>query len=403
MPKATKAASKRPIGDEARERRTAKKAGRGPAVSDAVIREVWARSGGICAFPDCDKILYEDPGLLETGNFGDIAHNVASSALGVRGHAERSHALSNDPNNLLLFCPLHHKYVDNHRHDKYPESVLSTWKAIHEANVRQAAMFKGSQRALPLIIRGPIRGQPVTVVPGEVMMAMMHAGISPVMKPFDIALDGDGGRDAELTRWMQHVGTMRARLSQLRHAEGIEKSPISVFPLAEMPLLIYAGSQFGDKTPMQVFQYRRWAASWCFEDINAPPESFDFDVPKEVRGPIAITFGMTAPIARERFTHLFDGRDFTLIEFTTPDPGTALVRGPKTIEGFQSAVRRCLDEIEQRVLDRTVELHFFPVMPAPLAFALGRCVMLKVSQPIVIYDAEGPQALFHEVLRLSAN
>ena len=74
-------------------------------LSSATQRAVWARSGGICARPGCDSILYEDPVFFKTRPFGELAHNVAASQDGPRGDATRSPQLSDDPENLILLCP----------------------------------------------------------------------------------------------------------------------------------------------------------------------------------------------------------------------------------------------------------------------------------------------------------
>ena len=373
--------------------------GRGAGPSDATIREVWARSGGICAFPGCAEILYRDRNLLERANFGDIAHNVGSSPAGPRGDAERSHALSGDPENLLLLCRNHHKLVDDDNGTKYPEQVLMAWKKLHEANVLQAASLKASAQALPIIVRGPIGGQQVTVNPADVVRAMIENSSAPLQVPFPIEVDGDGDRDDRLDRWIPHVHQAKSRLNVVRSTGVLKTSPLAIFPLAEMPLLMYVGNLLGDKTPMEIYQYRRYANSWAFEDPSAPPIGFTFSVPAEIRGTLVLTLGITAPVTRERVAAVFDGQEVTLIEIVPSETGIAVVKGPKTIESFRAAVRSCMDQIE-RVAPRSTEIHVFPAMPAPLAFAFGTCIMPKVSHPFVIYDARGPGGPFRKALQL---
>lgn len=373
--------------------------GRGAGPSDATVREVWARSGGICAFPGCTEVLYKDKYLLESTNFGEVAHNVGASAAGPRGDSKRSHALSGDPENLLLLCRNHHKIVDDDKGSKYPEQVLAAWKRLHEANVLQAANLKGTSQALPIIIRGPIGGQQVTVNPGGVVRAMIENSTAPLQVPFPIEVDGDGDRDDRLDRWIPHVYQARNRLNVVRSTGDLKTSPLAIFPLAEMPLLMYVGNLLGDKTPMEIYQYRRYASSWAFEDPSAPPVTFSFSIPKEIRGALVLTLGITAPIRHERVAPLFGDQEVTVIDIVPSGTGIAVVKNSKTTEAFRASVRNCLDQIE-RMASRSVPIHVFPAMPAPLAFAFGTCIMPKVSHPFVIYDARGPGGPFRKALQL---
>lgn len=380
-------------------KKVANKTGRGKAPSPSTVREIWARSGGICAFPDCEKVLYEDPYLLESKNFGEIAHNVSSNPGGPRGDPHRSHALSDDPANLILFCPFHHEVVDKDKGKDYPEEVLRAWKQTHEDNVKHAVMLKHAGRALPLIIRGPIGGQQVTINPGAVVKAMIAAGIAPLQRPFSIEVDGDGDRDDRMDRWKPHVHIAKANLNVLRKAEIVANSGFAVFPLAEMPLLMYVGHLLGDKTPLQIYQYRRSANTWEYEDLNGAGADFTFALPPEIRGKVAISLGITAPIEAERIRAAL-GAEAAIIEVApSVTRGVDVVKGPKTIQTFRARMRTLLDQLETR-LPRDTELHVFPAMPAPLAFVFGTCVMPKVSQPLMIYDARGRGGPFHVALRL---
>jgi hypothetical protein len=376
-----------------------KKGGRGKGPSESTVREVWARSGGICAFPGCTEVLYRDKNLLLPANIGEVAHNVGASADGPRGDAKRSHVLSDDPENLLLFCRNHHKLVDEDKGARYPEQVLTAWKKLHEANVQQAASLKSGHLALPIIVRGPIGGQQVTVNPGDTVRAMIENHTAPIESPFAIEVDGDGDRDDRLDRWIPHVIQARNRLNVVRSAGALKTSPLAIFPLAEMPLLMYVGNLIGDKTPMTIYQYRRHANSWAFEDPAADPVTFKFSVPEQIRGHLVLNLGITAPIARERILAALGGGEATVIDIIPSQTGTGVVKGPKTVENFRAAVRDCLDQIE-RVTPRSTPIHVFPAMPAPLAFAFGSCIMPKVSSPVVIYDARGAGAPFGKALQL---
>jgi hypothetical protein len=74
---------------------------------------LWAKAGGRCQYAGCNKLLIGD--LIsgaEDKNFGFVAHIVADTPDGPRGDPIRSALLSNDINNVMLLCSVHHKLID---------------------------------------------------------------------------------------------------------------------------------------------------------------------------------------------------------------------------------------------------------------------------------------------------
>ena len=64
---------------------------------------LWAKAGGRCQYAGCNKLLIGDMiSGAEDKNFGFVAHIVADTPDGPRGHPIRSAPLSNDVNNLML-------------------------------------------------------------------------------------------------------------------------------------------------------------------------------------------------------------------------------------------------------------------------------------------------------------
>jgi hypothetical protein len=100
---------------------------------------LWARSGGICAFPACEQELVfgkETPIVL-----GEEAHVIARSPDGPRGHIPISEEERHTYQNLILLCPTHHTLVDKDR-ATWTAEKLYQMKYVHEGNVR-AQVSKG--------------------------------------------------------------------------------------------------------------------------------------------------------------------------------------------------------------------------------------------------------------------
>ena len=367
---------------------------RGRRPSDNTTREIWARMGGMCAHPTCGEPLYLDKELLEPTNLGEIAHNVGASPDGPRGDPVRSHNLSDDPENLILFCPTHHTKVDKGGAKNYPEELLRAWKTQHERNVRLAGTLVNEKAALPIILRGMIGHNRASIDPKAVLRAMMENGSPPTDRPVVIELPDFAHEQATQAYWEAHANTIKQKLAM--HNDG--KTPLAIFALADQPSLIYLGSLLGDKTPLYLYQFTRDINSWVFVKPKAKPADFSFNKLAPFKGDVALKIGLTAPVADTRVQAALGTRVPT-INFTTSAPGTALVQTESTIAAFRREIRKCLEMIEQAGgTDATI--HVFPVMPAPLAVSLGASVMPKVSNPLVIYDARGQEADFKKALKM---
>ena len=98
--------------------------GRGSAIAAATRNQVLLDAHGRCMFEGCGADLTEDPVTRVRGNFATLAHNVASSEGGTRGVLYLSHALADDPENILLLCETHHRLIDKVAKADYPAGAL---------------------------------------------------------------------------------------------------------------------------------------------------------------------------------------------------------------------------------------------------------------------------------------
>lgn len=378
------------------------KKGRGPNPSTATVRELWARSAGVCQYPGCGDVLYRDdvtPWLPI--NLGEVAHNVGSSSLGARGDNERSVELSDHPDNLLMLCRKHHKVADA-LSTEYREQMLTLWKSRHETTVLNAAQLSRGEVAFPLIVHSThIGGHEVEITDADVVRALLDEGHAPVGSPHRVVLNNTAQPDDNDAYWVSQVNTIRDGLrlcrTQMRR-DGID-APFAVFPLAEMPALIAFGHAMGDKSKLRIHQFTRHAGSWAFQDPEQEPPAFDNDVPVSIdRHGIALVVGLTAPIESRRVLSVV-GSDLPIANFTSTVTGTEMVYSTKTIENFRREFRNCLTAIENSA-PREAPIHLFPCLPASLAVAIGCCIMPKVANPVLIYDAKGQGGPFHRCLTL---
>jgi len=382
------------------DRRPAARSTARPNVSEETALLVWIRAAGVCAFPGCGEVLHRDPTLMKPRKLGELAHNVAAQPAGPRGDKRRSPLLADDPENLVLLCPTHHKRVDKKKGAGYPEHILRQWKQDHERNVEFAATFTSGKKAVPIIVEGPIGDQVIGIDVSAVAGALLEAGLAPAIPAQRIELPGGIAQQGSDAWWQAHLHRIRDDVARIMRMDGVGNYPLAVYPLGEMPPLIAMGHLLGDKREVLPFQYRRDTASWTFSAPGEAAPTFDFNEPQTGPPEIALTLSLTANIDAERVYTALGRRDVQIINFTTPNPSTGLVRNLECIECFRQTIRRCLDSIERAIGRPDGTVHVFPAMPAPLAVAFGTTINEKTTPQLRVYDARGAGGAFNPAVTL---
>ncbi|MBX9829524.1 HNH endonuclease [Rhodopseudomonas sp. AAP120] len=97
------------------------------APSTAILRQLYALSGNLCANPSCTTVLINANGTL----VADVCHIKAESAGGPRYDKRLSEEERRSAANLILLCNTCHTLVDREPH-KYTVAVLTKWKRDRE-------------------------------------------------------------------------------------------------------------------------------------------------------------------------------------------------------------------------------------------------------------------------------
>ncbi len=111
--------------------------GRGKPISAPTANTVFLLSHGRCMFKGCSERLFNDLLTGKKGNYGYLAHIIASSPDGPRGCDELSHTLSDDPSNIMLLCDKHHRLIDKIAEREYNVGVLRQMKHDFEEAVNK--------------------------------------------------------------------------------------------------------------------------------------------------------------------------------------------------------------------------------------------------------------------------
>ena len=229
--------------------------GRGNPISTATRNQILLDAHGRCMFEGCGANLTEDPVTGARGNFATLAHNVASSEAGTRGMLYLSHALSDDPNNILLLCETHHRLVDKVAKSDYPAAKLSTMRRrfCEEATVLLDALALAPTPAY--CVAWPVHRQRIALP--------LSQQAAQALKPIGARLDGQirlvNDNEAVLRSldgvalWAVMstvIEQTAADILQQAHGEGYRAA---LFAMGLMPALIALGAKLGNKceiTPM---------------------------------------------------------------------------------------------------------------------------------------------------------
>ncbi|MEZ8544796.1 hypothetical protein AB6C74_18245 [Vibrio splendidus] len=97
------------------------------AIDKDVLRELYMRSGNICAFPECNHPIMNSDGVY----VAQMCHIEAASPKGQRYNKNQTDDERAGYDNLLLMCYRHHKETDDVQ--AFPVSKLKQIKKDHEA------------------------------------------------------------------------------------------------------------------------------------------------------------------------------------------------------------------------------------------------------------------------------
>jgi len=122
------------------------------AISDRTRKILWGRSGNLCAY--CKRTLVEDGTPLSSESVvGDECHIIGEKPTAARGSLGMGRDDLDEYDNLVLFCKVHHKLVDD-QPETYPVVKLRELKTMHERWVKETLGKKpGLKPRFTLLLR----------------------------------------------------------------------------------------------------------------------------------------------------------------------------------------------------------------------------------------------------------
>lgn len=91
------------------------------------LRELFLKSGNLCAFPGCEKLMMNADGVF----IGQVCHIEAAEEGGERFNSSMTNEQRRDVLNLMLMCYEHHQVTNDV--DRFTVEILRGYKRDHES------------------------------------------------------------------------------------------------------------------------------------------------------------------------------------------------------------------------------------------------------------------------------
>lgn len=373
-------------------------------IPEKVRFEVWLRAGGRCEYAGCNDGLWRDDLTLQKMNRAYLAHIVADSADGPRGHPEFSQQLKADPSNIMLLCDTHHRLVDKVDVDGHPVDLLRRFKQEHEERIERQTAIQTNRRTEMLLFGTRIGDRQGLVNVADARLAVLAEERYPASDSgIQIALADLDVNEADPEYWTLVPKLIDRKLepylSTLQGPTGHSLNHLSIFGLAPIPALIYLGKRVGDIISAEVFQRQRTPKDWKWQPLN--DVGFNYTVIRpdvsEGRAPrVAVNLSLSGKIHPTELERAL-GEELPTYTMTIAQPRPGFLTAKEQLELFRNEWRQLVTLIRARHGEEC-EVHLFPAVPNSVAIEIGRVLLPKVDPRLVIYDCDQERSGFEPKL-----
>jgi hypothetical protein len=370
-------------------------------IRDTARLLLYVRAGGRCEFDGCNKYLVRHSLTHDEGNYGQMAHIVAFKPEGPRGRAGQRPQDINSIENLMLLCPECHHLVDKERPQDYPRTVLERYKHGHEERIFRLTATQPDRKTTVVQLKSKIGGQAV-----DIPVAHVREAVAP-RYPDDprgciIDLTQVDGEGEDFYRAAQE--TIRRKVQRL-YEPGMDVETtqhISLFALAPIPLLVYLGSQLGNKVAVEPYQRHRDTEDWIWK-TDGDPVGHKFRRVRQGRNKskVALLLTLSGPFGVEDLPPAID-KSYYVYEITVAQgsPTPTYLRLRQDLTNFKMVYQQTLRAIS-KAHPLLGEIHLFPAVPAPVAVLCGRELLPKVDPALLVYDNDKRSGGFRFIFKVN--
>jgi len=151
---------------------------------------------------------------------------------------------------------------------------------------------------------------------------------------------------------------------------------VSVFSIARLPLVVYAGFRLDDAWAVEVYQRHRESQDWVWRSLDLPPTQFECTGPAaEGEGGVedhVLLLNVSGTIEPAELPVEHQALPIHRLAATgTPGPDVLLVRG--ALQAFERVLRLCFAELEKKH-PQVKRLFVHGALPVAAAVTFGRCI-----------------------------
>ena len=367
------------------------------SIPESVRMQLWGRAAGRCQFDGCNRILWRDDLTKAEFNSSYVAHIVADSPTGPRGHATDSERFEKEMSNLMLMCDVHHRMIDNDVLT-YTVERLREMKQIHEERLE---LLTGicPDKITQMILFGANIGEQNAMLNENAAKQAIIPDRYPTVRPIMLGMTNSVLRDDNSEYWSAEVYNLEHQYSQKIHERLMigEIRHMSVFGIAPQPLLIKLGSLMTDIHEVQVHQLHREPQSWRWRE-HREDKAFIINEPNQRFITVALKVSLSARISDERVMNVL-GPDVSIWELTSDSFGYSVISSKEDLSSLRQKIRELYARIKE-VHGEIDALHVFPAMPVSAAIEFGRVRNPKADVPLVIYDRNKTADKFESTIRI---
>lgn len=398
---------------DARQEMLGRVSGRGPAITPKTAQKVWADAGGRCMFTGCAEDLSNIPLYSQPARVGYLAHIVASDPQGPRGCQQRSHPLSDNPDNIMLMCDAHHRLIDSFAPDVYDEATLVAMRQTHRDMVRGYMESMRFPRAKAMTLHANLAYVPTCFHESEFIEAIlatdraMLPGVAHYVRR--TSLRDDRNTPGFWPNYLrEHENQIRELVTRFNSPNQSDTDELAIFPLHHNATMVLAGRLMGEARAIQVFQYQRDRRAWTWEK-NATPrpvgtftvEGLSPDRTDEALVTLELTASMDEQaMPTELAPKVADGQ-MPWIRITTPNPSFDCIAHPKDLDQFSQVTRRAINHLQDVM--RVRKVHLIAISPASTVFRFGQMLQAGHHPLYTIYDRASREDKFVPAFSISGH
>lgn len=361
--------------------------GRGKDFSAGTKRQVNMDAHGRCMFEGCGAKLQIDETTGVEGNYGYLAHNVASAENGSRGIKGLSGEFSDDPSNILLLCDKHHRLVDKIAAADYPAPRISKMRA--DFCTTASKLLDGlSYEPVPAIaIIWPIQrnliSPPSNLQINQSMAKMNWRMASELLTP---GSNNDAllrNHDPETFRgmWPKFITEDAERIIS---CIGRNQYRTALFAIGPMPQLIALGAKIGNKQEIIPMLRYRDGNQWIWP-ADAPQgknyEILDLDNLDKNENEIILTLSFTNH--PERFDNFISESKLKTVTIKAKEFGNGALGHPNDGINFMSEMQCLMHNLKDQCSVKRI--HILPCASNAACVFFGKAFDIHHPE-LIVYD-----------------